>query len=118
MEDAQERRRKIARVIANAWLDPAYHERLKKDPHSVLTEAGIKAPKHVRVIEDTDDVTHLVIPKRPEGLDEHKRRHKQNPDICSDNPQICSDHPDICSWCDHDRAAAGAKARPDICSFF
>ena len=117
MEDAQERRRKIARVIANAWLDPAYHERLKKDPHSVLAEAGITAPKHIRVVEDTDDVTHLVIPKRPQGLDEHRRRHKQNPDICSDNPQICSDHPDICSFGDKDRAAA-AKARPDICSFF
>lgn len=117
MEDAQERRRKIARVIANAWLDPAYHERLKKDPHSVLTEAGITAPKHIRVVEDTDDVTHLVIPKRPQGLDEHRRRHKQNPDICSDNPQICSDHPDICSFGDKDRTAA-AKARPDICSFF
>ena len=111
MADYQERRRKIARVIANAWIDPAYHARLKKDPHAVLTEAGLDAPKHIRVVEDTDDVTHFVIPKRPDGLDEHRRKHKQNPNICSDNPQICSAHPEICS------DPGGSCMRPDICSF-
>ena len=111
MADNQERRRKIARVIANAWLDPAYHARLKKDPHGVLKEAGVDVPKTIRVVEDTADVTHLVIPRRPDGLDEHVRRHKQNPNICSDNPQICSDHPDICSFAD-----GKTHARPDICS--
>ena len=115
MEDQQERRRKIARVIANAWLDPAYHDRLKKNPRDVLTEAGIDAPKHVRVVEDTDDLTHLVIPKRPAGLDEHRKRVKDNPNICSDSNPFCADHPDICS-----APADGqqGKPRPDICSFF
>jgi nitrile hydratase alpha subunit len=111
MADQQERRRKIARVIANAWLDPAYHARLKKDPHAVLTEAGVDVPKNMRVVEDTAEATHLVIPRRPDGLDDHVRRHNQNPNICSDNPQICSDHPDICSFAD-----GKTHARPDICS--
>ena len=111
MDEHQERRRKVARVIANAWLDPAYHDRLKRDPHGVLTEAGVKVPKHVKVVEDTDDVTHLVIPKKPAGLEEHRRKYKENPNICSEHGGIiCSDHPDICT------IPPSGTTRPDLCS--
>lgn len=112
MAESQEHRRNMARVIANAWMDPGYLERLKSDPHAALTEAGVKVPsKQVRVVEDSDEVTHLVIPKRPAGLEEHRRKHKAHPGICSDNPQICSAHPELCS------TAEGESPRPEICSF-
>lgn len=111
MAESQEHRRSMARVIANAWMDPAYLERLKSDPQAVLGEAGVSAPsKQVRVVEDSDEVTHLVIPRRPAGLDEHRRKHKEHPGICSDNPQICSAHPEICS-------PGEESPRPEICSF-
>lgn len=107
MDDQQEHRRKVARVIANAWMDPAYLARLKSDPQGVLKEAGVAASEHVKVVEDSEDTTHLVIPKKPAHLEEHRAKQKAQPGICSDNPQICSDHPDLCS----------TFPRPDICSF-
>ena len=38
---AEDNRKKIGKVIARAWLDKDFHARLMKDPHAVLTEAGI-----------------------------------------------------------------------------
>ncbi|PWK04966.1 NHLP leader peptide family RiPP precursor [Tumebacillus permanentifrigoris] len=51
-------------VVAKAWSDPSFKERLKQDPHSVLAEHGIEVPKgtQVTVVEDTDAVQHLILP--------------------------------------------------------
>jgi hypothetical protein len=56
-------------VIAKAWSDPEFRERLKQDPHGALAEHGIEVPEgtQVNVVEDTDAVTHLVLPLRTTG---------------------------------------------------
>jgi nitrile hydratase alpha subunit len=55
---------RIAQVVARAWLDPVFKNRLIHDPALVLREYGIDVPEGVelRVVEDTDDVIHLHLP--------------------------------------------------------
>jgi len=59
------------KVIARAWRDPAFQDRLTdRDPGRVrdaLAEEGIRVPSDmtVRVLVDAPSVFHLVIPQRP-----------------------------------------------------
>lgn len=56
-----------ARITAKAWSDPAFKARLLSDPHVALREAGIDIPagKTVKVVENTSDTVHLVLPPPP-----------------------------------------------------
>jgi hypothetical protein len=56
-----------AKVVAQAWSDEAYKERLLRDPRSVLTEAGLAVPSSVEitVVEDSAEKRHLVLPPKP-----------------------------------------------------
>jgi hypothetical protein len=57
-------------VVAKAWQDEAFKQRLLSDPQSVLQEHGVQVPagQQVRVVENTDQVVHLVLPQRPREL--------------------------------------------------
>jgi hypothetical protein len=62
-------------LVARAWSDEALKERLMDDPRSVLEEFGIDVPADVelRVVEDTDEVRHLVLPASPtDDLDDEE----------------------------------------------
>jgi nitrile hydratase len=51
-----------ARVVARAWTDPEFKERLLADGTAAIAELGISGPEgHVRVIENTDDVHNMVV---------------------------------------------------------
>ena len=88
--------KKISRVIARSWLDKDYHERLLREPHAVLTEAGITVKGKVHVHQNTEHDVHLVLPQRPATLDEHVRKQHEKPGTCAD-AQLCSFTPDLCS---------------------
>jgi Nitrile hydratase, alpha chain len=62
----------ISKVIARAWADPAYKAKLLEDPHAVLAEAGVavQAGIKLKVVENTADTKHLVLPAAPSGTDE------------------------------------------------
>jgi hypothetical protein len=66
----QEQTRKYGQVVARAWQDAAFRARLLADPGGVLREQGIEVPAgtQVRVVENTDEVFHLVLPRRPRDL--------------------------------------------------
>jgi thiocyanate hydrolase subunit gamma len=52
-----------ARMIARAWVDPAYKARLLSEPHRVIEEAGIAldhAPE-VMVVENTPEVHNVIV---------------------------------------------------------
>ncbi len=118
----------LARLIAKAWLDKAFMTKLKKDPMAVLKQAGVKVTaKSVKVVEDTHETMHLVIPARPKHLDAHVKKHKSHPGLCSDNPDLCSFTPELCSTgpdqClaspapgDGEKSGAGVP-HPELCSF-
>jgi nitrile hydratase len=52
-----------AKVVARAWTDPAYKERLLADGTSAIAELGFGGPEggHLVVVENTDDVHHVVV---------------------------------------------------------
>ena len=53
-----------ARVVAHAWSDPHFKERLLADPRSALAELGYTLPDTtpaLHVVENTDQVHHMVV---------------------------------------------------------
>jgi hypothetical protein len=56
-------------VVSKAWSDDDLKRRLILDPATVLQEHGIEIPYNmkVRIVEDTDEVYHLVLPPSPSG---------------------------------------------------
>lgn len=57
---------KIGEIIAKAWADEAFKQRLLADATTVLTEEGIAIPQGmtVKAVENTDTIFHLVIPPK------------------------------------------------------
>lgn len=56
-------------LVAKAWSDQELKQRLIEDPATVLREHGIEVPYDVdlKVVEDSADVRHLVLPAAPAG---------------------------------------------------
>lgn len=52
-----------AKVIARAWVDPGFHERLMADAGKAITEFGFEghATGHLKAIENTDTIHNLVV---------------------------------------------------------
>jgi nitrile hydratase len=52
-----------AKVVAKAWVDPKYKERLLADANAAMAELGIAGAEgdNVRVVENTGDVHNLVV---------------------------------------------------------
>jgi nitrile hydratase subunit alpha len=51
-----------AKVVARAWTDPAYRERLLADGKSAIAELGFEGPEgDVVVVENTDEVHNVVV---------------------------------------------------------
>ena len=65
-----EQEEKCWQVVAKAWQDEAFKQRLLNDPHGVLLEHGVQVPAgaQVRVVENTDEAHHLVLPQPPRDL--------------------------------------------------
>jgi Nitrile hydratase, alpha chain len=60
------------RIVAQAWQDDAFKERLLADPAAVLQEHDVRVPagSKVKVIEDTAQVHHLTLPRKPDAAEE------------------------------------------------
>ena len=67
MVDKTESRKPFAKIIAKAWRDPDYKAKLLTDPHAALAEVGVEVPPGttLKVIENTADTQHLVLPVAP-----------------------------------------------------
>jgi hypothetical protein len=67
MPESGDKQSAYAKIVARAWSDPVFKTRLLADPGPILAEAGITPPPGVnfRVVEDTDTVSHLVLPPPP-----------------------------------------------------
>ncbi|MEM8839649.1 MAG: nitrile hydratase subunit alpha [Pseudomonadota bacterium] len=52
-----------AKIVAKAWADPAFKEKLKADPRATLRELDIEIGHvaELRVVENTADVHHVVV---------------------------------------------------------
>src|SRR5690349_14313704 len=69
---SKEAQKKYSQIIAKAWSDESFKDRLITDPHEVLKEHGIAAPAgtQIKVIQDTDDTKHFILPSKPAGTQE------------------------------------------------
>jgi|1186.fasta_scaffold662922_2 Nitrile hydratase, alpha chain len=56
-------------IVAQAWADDAFKERLLAEPKAVLQEHGILVPagSGVRVLEPPEQAVYFVLPPRPRG---------------------------------------------------
>lgn len=51
-----------AKVVARAWVDPDYRERLMKDANAAVAEFGIEMPTtHLVAVENTDKLHNVVV---------------------------------------------------------
>jgi hypothetical protein len=69
MASRDEQRRAASRIVARAWQDQSFKQQLMTDPVGILSAEGIQLPTGVeyRVVENTPNLQHLVIPARPVG---------------------------------------------------
>lgn len=56
-------------IVARASTDPDFKARLLADPDPILAQLGVTPPTGTRlkIIEDTEAVTHMVLPRPPTG---------------------------------------------------
>ena len=73
----------MSHIIAKSWSDAGFKARLLADPMATLVEEGVTIPEgiEIRACENTKQVFNLVIPSRPELI---------NDDVPSSNaPTAC-----------------------------
>src|SRR5436305_1928193 len=58
------------RIVAKAWSDDAFKQRLLADPAAALQAEGlpVAAGVELRVVENTDKVAYLTLPAKPAEL--------------------------------------------------
>lgn len=68
-----------SRIVAKAWIDAAFKDRLLSDPRTVLFEHGVETEGEVRVVDAEDgrpalssDGFYLVLPPPPAELSEEQ----------------------------------------------
>lgn len=61
---------KLSQLVAKSWADEAFKHQLLSDPATVLNAEGIELPAGVtlQVLENTDQLFHLVLPLKPTEL--------------------------------------------------
>jgi len=67
----EEQGKKMAQLIAKCWADEAFKQKLLADPAATLKKEGVELPdgRSVKAVENTDEVFHLVIPLKEEGVE-------------------------------------------------
>ena len=58
-----------AKIVAKAWSDETFKERLLKNPMEVLKENGVELPPGVqcKIYENSDKLLNLTLPLKPSG---------------------------------------------------
>ncbi len=69
-EQYEERLKTYGRLVARAWEDEAFKQRLLADPKATLVAEGLTFPEgaEVRVVEPNDRLVYFPLPPKPEGL--------------------------------------------------
>lgn len=60
----------FSQLIAKCWMDAGFKQQLLADPVATLKAEGVKIPAEldVKVLENTNQMFHLVIPPKPGDL--------------------------------------------------
>jgi len=65
-----EQEKKLSKLLAKCWTDEGFKNKLIADPAGTLKAVGAQLPPghSIKVVADTPEVSHLVIPARPDEL--------------------------------------------------
>jgi hypothetical protein len=65
-----EQGKKMGKLIAKAWADEGFKQKLLADPAATLKAEGVVLPagRSIKTLADDDQVLHLVIPAKPTDL--------------------------------------------------
>ena len=66
---AEDLNKQWGQVVAKAWTDASFKKQLLADPAAALKASGLEVPRglQVKVVENTDQVLHLVLPAKASG---------------------------------------------------
>lgn len=69
MASPQDRRMQYQQIVAKAWANAVYKQRLLRDPKGTLRSEGVEVADDVdvTVLEDTPNLVHFVLPVKPAG---------------------------------------------------
>ncbi len=69
-EQYVERLKTYGRLVAKAWEDEGFKQRLLADPKATLQAEGLSFPEgaEVRVVEPNDQLVYFPLPSKPTGL--------------------------------------------------
>ena len=69
MTSPQDRRAQYQQIVAKAWANDVYRQRLLRDPKGTLRSEGVNLADDVdvKVLEDTPKLVHFVLPVKPAG---------------------------------------------------
>ena len=67
MKTPLEQQKKYGQIVAQAWSDESFKQKLVSDPAGTLAAAGmpVKPGVNVRVVENTDKIVYVVLPPKP-----------------------------------------------------
>ena len=73
-EQRDEQTKAYGRVVAKAWSDEAFKQRLLADPGAVLKAEGVALPEdaELRLVENTDNLVYLTLPAKPSALSDEQ----------------------------------------------
>jgi hypothetical protein len=108
-------RRRAAQLVARAWSDEQFKNKLLSDPASTFAEYALPVPagSKLRVVENPPGVTTFVLPARPAEVNHVvlDRLCSQLLDGQGDSPADCGggdcEHCRHCGGCDHCRHCGG-----------
>ncbi len=71
MANAQSGWMQYQQIVAKAWGNEMFRNKLLRDPAATLAQEGVAVPAgvQVKVVQDSDSVMHLVLPVKPAGAD-------------------------------------------------
>ncbi len=69
-EQYEERAKVYSRIVAKAWEDETFKQRLLADPKATLQAEGLSFPEgaEVHAVETNDQLFYIPIPPKPTGL--------------------------------------------------
>ncbi len=75
-EQYEERAKAYSRIVAKAWEDDAFKQRLLADPKATRQAEGLSFPEgaEVRVVEPNDQLFYFPLPSKPTGLSDEQLR--------------------------------------------
>jgi hypothetical protein len=67
----EEQTKKVQKIIAKAWADETFKQKLLTNPLETLKEQGVSIPPGVNVcvVESTANLYYFVLPPKPDGID-------------------------------------------------